>query len=97
MSSIKRYLVFSGSDCYPLGGMNDLSANNDLLSKAVSDAFRCIRKEDWCTVYDTESMSELFTLKQGWAEMSKCCVYINDELALRYEDKEGTCSIIQTY
>lgn len=95
MSKMKRYLVFAGSTFYPEGGMEDLSANHDTLSKAVSDAFFCMRNKDWCHIYDTASMSVVYDFFSYSNYTKMECASAGD--ILKFKHSEGTCNIIQTY
>tara|TARA_R110000824_G_scaffold526_3_gene3332 strand:+ start:4822 stop:5016 length:195 start_codon:yes stop_codon:yes gene_type:complete len=56
---MKRYILFSGDDYYPAGGMKDLRGYFDTKGGAI-DAFeewkeKSIWDVDWHQIYDTET------------------------------------------
>lgn len=60
---MKRYLVFTGSDYYPRGGMNDFKRDFDELAPAIAFAQGSIAEEadyKWAHVYDTTERKKVW-------------------------------------
>lgn len=50
---LKRYLVFTGSNYYPVGGWDDFKGSFDNQEEAI--AFAINRKDSWWQVVDLET------------------------------------------
>ena len=50
---MKRYMVFSGEDYYPNGGMEDFDKDFDIIEEAIEFAKK--QKGDWIQIYDIVS------------------------------------------
>ena len=50
---MKKYLLFAGSDFYPMGGWEDLIGTSDDLNKLAEKARE--RHRDWYHIVDTET------------------------------------------
>ena len=73
---LRRYMVFSGATCYPLGGMADFKGSFDVPTVAIAIADKCIEEENyetpfepshvhtdgfaWAHVYDTEKHTIIY-------------------------------------
>lgn len=55
---MKRYLLFSGDECYPMGGMNDFKGSFDSIEKFEYYLIQLDYKPDWYHLFDivTESI-----------------------------------------
>lgn len=62
---MKRFLLFSGCEYYPAGGMDDFNDDFDDLEDAVNAAEAIILDKNnyspWVHVYDTESKKEVYS------------------------------------
>lgn len=60
---MKRYLVFSGDDYYPCGGMDDFEIDFDNEDEALERASTYdMEGFKWCHVYDTVKREIIFRI-----------------------------------
>lgn len=52
---MKKFLVFTGSDYYPNGGMGDFRADFDTLDEALKFLVNDRETWDWKQIYNTET------------------------------------------
>lgn len=56
---MKRYLVFTGYDCYPSGGWDDFMASCASLEEARKKAIEACKKYQWSQIVDLESLDTI--------------------------------------
>ena len=52
---MKKFMVFTGSDYYPSGGMKDFRADFDTLDEALKFLVKDPESRDWFQIYNTET------------------------------------------
>ena len=64
---MKRYMLFSGFDCYPNGGMDDFYGSYNLSSEAniAGNELIQFKNHDWWNVYDLHNMKYVSEKENG--------------------------------
>ena len=57
---MKRYMIFSGENYYPAGGMEDFVTSSDDIDEAIATAKEEVLEHCWVSVFDSVEMMELF-------------------------------------
>ena len=60
---MKRYLLFSGHDYYPIGGMGDFAGDFDTLEAAIESANSFAA--DWQEIYDQQERKAVWSKYRG--------------------------------
>ena len=69
---MKRFLVFSGTDYYPGGGVEDFDTDFDTLEYAKM--FQIDSGHEWANILDTKTGdTHLFRRNDKWRTTSICC------------------------
>lgn len=57
---LKQYLLFSGQQYYPGGGMSDFIGSFDTIELAKKEIWENRYFDDWFQIFDSESMTIIY-------------------------------------
>ena len=61
---MKKFLVFAGEDCYPIGGWSDLKGDFESMDKASDFCQEIAPQNDWIQIADIHSATVLYWEKK---------------------------------
>ena len=74
---MKRFLLFSGPDYYPGGGVEDFDADFETLEDAKM--FQIDSQHEWANILDTKTRdTHLFRRNDKWRTTSLCCRQVGE-------------------